>query len=235
MSFKTKTHKLIARICNYCKENHLPEPGQVRTTKLVYIIECEYYAWESNRFAADLDWIFWHYGPWSPVLDKILKQDFHIPPEDERKPGEFIPVHWTPPEFDTPKLKFEKDVTTESVTLSVLEKFADMPYNKLLDYVYFETAPMQGAIKGEPLDFTKMQKPQKFVDPVSLLPPKKFYELRERFLKLSISKPSIKTEDLADEGLLKFINVFDKEGAFLLPDEEIHIDDKVKSELKNMF
>jgi uncharacterized phage-associated protein len=234
MNFETKTHKLIARICNYCKENHLPEPGQVRATKLIYIIECEYYAWEKKPFI-DLDWIFWHYGPWSPTLDKILKQDFHVPLENERKPGEFIPVHWTPPEFDIPKLKFERDVTAEAVILSVLEKFVDLPYNKLLDYVYFDTAPMQGAIKGEPLDFTKIQKPQKFIDPVSLLPPKKFHELRDRFLKLSISKPSIKTEDLANEGLQKFISVFDEEGSFLLPEGEIHIDDEVKSEFKNMF
>jgi len=75
MEFKTIAHKLVARICAYCQENRLPDPGQVRTTKLVYLVECEFFGWERKRLS-DLDWIFLHYGPWSPTLSAILKEDF---------------------------------------------------------------------------------------------------------------------------------------------------------------
>lgn len=231
MEFITTVHKLVARICDYCKQNNLPEPGQVRTTKLVYLIDCHYYPWE-QKILTDLDWIFRHYGPWSPTLSKVLKRDFEIPQENEPEPGHFIPVHWTVPEFDTPKLKFS-NVTAEGIVLNVLGRFADMPYNKLLDYIYFETAPMKDAIKGRPLDFSGILKPQRFVDPVNMLPTKVFNELREKFLRLHISKPSGReVSGLVDEGILQFIDALDEDGLFTLPEGEVLVDERVESELR---
>jgi len=231
MQFKTLPHKLVARICAYCRENNLLPPGQVRTTKLVYLVEYNYYGWEQKRLT-DLDWVFWHYGPWSKTLSSVLTQDFHTPQENEIEPGKFRPVHWTPPQFDRPRLKFD-NVELEGIIPTVLDRFAAMPYNELLDYVYFETAPMKDAVKGKPLDFSGIPKPQRFIDPISLLPAKLFNELREKFLQLHISKPSeLRIGGTIDAELLRFVDALDEEGSFELPIGEVFVNDEVKSELR---
>jgi len=233
MEFKTVAHKLVARICAYCEDNNLPEPGQVRTTKLVYLTECGYYGWERKRLT-ELNWIFWHYGPWSQTLDYILKDDFRMAAEEEHEPGKFRPVHWTKPEFDKPKLKF--DPTTEGVLLGVLEGFAALPYNELLDYVYFETEPMRNVVKGQELDFCVIPQAQLFVDPVSLLPPKVFHEIRKKFHELAIPEGEKTTEEgTVDRLLAEFLAVIDKESEFELPEGEVLIDDDTKSELKTIL
>lgn len=230
MEFKTIAHKLVARICSYCRENNLPSPGQVRTTKLVYLVECYYYSWEQKPLTA-LDWIFWHYGPWSPALDKVLKRDFGVPPEQESETDKFIPVHWAMPEFDKPKLKFG-DVTAEGVVLTVLGRFAALPYNELLNYVYFETAPMKTAVRGKSLDFSNIHRPQRFVDPVSLLPSKVFHELRAEFEKLEFPTVAEGREGADDVQLWELLEAMDDEGSFVLPEGEVVIDDEVRSELR---
>ncbi|MBW8042327.1 MAG: hypothetical protein FVQ85_20335 [Planctomycetes bacterium] len=45
---------------------------------MVYLVEHNYYGWEQKRLT-DLDWVFWHYGPWSQTLSSVLTQDFHTP------------------------------------------------------------------------------------------------------------------------------------------------------------
>lgn len=231
MEFKTNTHKLVARICQHCREQRLPAPGQVRTTKLVYLTECEYYGWVRQRLTDLEDWIFWHYGPWSPALDNILKDDFKIPQEIEAESGKFRPVYWKPPEFELPKLKFD-DPAIEGVVLGVLEKFAALPYNELLDYVYFETWPMKNVERGQKIDFSAIPQIQRFVDPTSLLPPQVFHKIREKFQQLEVPKEERLTREGAlDSELAQLLGAIDQEGEFNLPEGEVFIDEDTKSEL----
>jgi hypothetical protein len=231
MEFQTLTHKLVARICTYCRRNGILL-GQVRTTKLVYLVECEYAAWESKRLT-DLDWRFWHYGPWSQTLDTILKTDFHEPPEKEGETGNLIPVHWEPPEFDQPQLKL-KDVAAEGVLLRVLDRFAAMPYPELLDYVYFETRPMQDAVKGQSLDFGGIPKPRRFVDPASTLQAKVFSQLQERFAQLQEIPGTSGPDNDQDIELLRLLAAMDEGSEHILPKGELFIDEATKARLRRM-
>jgi uncharacterized phage-associated protein len=231
MEFQTLTHKLVARICTHCRAQDIPL-GQVRTTKLVYLVECEYAGWESKRLT-DLDWRFWHYGPWSPTLDKVLKDDFREPAEEETETGKLVPVHWHPPTFDPPSLKI-RDVTAEGVLLRVLERFAAMPYAELLDYVYFETWPMRDAVKGQDLDFSGIPKPRRFVDPISKLPPRVFYELRERFAGLEEGFGVAGPDRDRDLDLLRLLAGMDEGSEFDLPAGELLIDDATKARLRTL-
>ncbi len=234
MQFKTLPQKLVARICAYCRENNLLPPGQVRTTKLVYLIECDYYGWEQKRLTDLGDWIFWHYGPWSKTLSIILKDDFGQPVEEEAEPGKFKPVYWKPPEFDVPKLKFDS-VSTEGVILRTLERFADMPYGKLLDYVYFDTEPMRDVVRGKQLNFAAIPKTKLFIDPVSLLPKQAFHRLRKGFEHLEISELSEpKYEEFIDQDFLDLMANLDSEGSFFLPEGEVFIDSQAKANLKRL-
>ncbi len=234
MDFKTIAHKLVARICSYCRENHYPHPGQVRTTKLVYLVECGFYGWERKRLT-DLNWIFLHYGPWSSTLDKILKEDFRIPPEEEPEAGKFIPVHWQPPMFEKPSLKFD-NLTAESVILTVLDRFAGMPYNELLDYVYFETAPMRNSVRGQALDFSGIHKPTHFVDPVSLLPLKVFNDLREKFRQLKIPKVDEgRKPGEIDAALAQLLEAIDAESPLNIPEGDVILDSPDAGEVREIF
>lgn len=219
-------NKIVARICDYCKRENLPQPGQVRTTKLVYLIECEYYAWERKRLT-DLDWIFWHYGPWSPTLDKMLKSEFNMPEEQEYEAGLFRPVVWQPPEWEQPQLKVG-NVTAEGVVQRVLERFAAMPYGRLLDFVYFETAPMTNAVKGQTLDFTGITTPSRFVDPVSLIPKDAFEALQARFRQLKVPETRVTgDEGTIDKELAQLLVLMDGEEEFILPEGEAEMDKEV--------
>ena len=179
----------------------------------------------------NLDWILWHYGPWSPTLDNILKEDFGMPLEQEPEPGQFRPVHWKRPEFEKPKLKFE--VVAEGVLLGVLQRFAAMPYNELLDYVYFETEPMRSAVKGKPLDFSSIKRPRRFVDPVSSLPSKLFHELRQRSQQLEVSESS--AELIEDATLLELLVRLDEGTDLELPGGKVLVEEDVKSDFRSML
>ena len=233
MDFKTNQHKLVARICDFYQKNHLFDLGQVRATKLVYLIEYEYFGWEQRRFT-DLDWIFWNYGPWSKTLSLVLTKDFHTPMEEEIAPGKFRPVHWSPPQFDKPKLKFG-EVTLEGIIHNVLGRFAEMPYSELLDYVYFETEPMQNVMRGQTLDFSTISKAEPLVDAVSLLSPQVFHQLKKSCDELEIAETEVDFHSLTDAAILNSIANLDKEALFELPKGEVHINDESKTNLRKSF
>jgi len=64
----------------------------------------------------------------------------------------------------------------------VLDRWALEDLWPLLDYVYFETEPMQGARRGDILDFSKVSREEVAVPRVSRIevPPGKLTELRRR-------------------------------------------------------
>ncbi|MBW8042326.1 MAG: hypothetical protein FVQ85_20330 [Planctomycetes bacterium] len=141
-------------------------------------------------------------------------------------------MRWTLPRFDKPRLKFD-NVALEGIIPTVLDRFAAMPYNELLDYVYFETAPMKDAVKGQPLDFGGIPKSQRFVDPVSLLLPGTFQQLRKKLEKLEFDEMSApECEELVDPNVLELLVTIDGEGLFTLPENEVHIDADFKEDLK---
>jgi len=174
----------------------------------------------------------WHYGPWSQTLDTIVKEEYRVPEEDSEL-EQIIPVRWTPPQFEPVELKFAAEV--EASLLRVLPKFSSMPYNDLLDYVYFETGPMKSVTRGQPLDFTAIPQAQRFVDPTSLLPPKAFYQLRQRFQKLAVPQRKDRPTRVAvDSGFLALLATMDKEGEFEFPEGVILIDEDVGLELRTI-
>jgi len=89
--------KLIIRICQNGAENRIPVCA-TRATKLMYLIEWEYFAWFRERLTS-LDWIYLHYGPWSSALNDVLQKEFKMLSEKEEE-GQFRQVYWNPPEFE---------------------------------------------------------------------------------------------------------------------------------------
>lgn len=230
MDYNNTTIKLIARICEYFQENRLSGLGRVRITKLIYLIECEYYGWTRTRLT-QLDWIFFHYGPWSPSLSTILEDDFNTPEEVETEHGTFKPIAWIPPSFEKPKLKL--DYNAEGILARTLKKFASIPVGKLLDYVYYETKPMEGVKKGDRLKFDSISQPERFIDPVSLLDKKTFYALQKRFQGQEFEEDKY-IDILTDDNVMHLCNELDSSDQEPLGEYELLIDDAVASNLKGL-
>jgi len=221
MGFRSNTHKLVARICDYYRERNLPAPGQTRITKLMYLIEWEYFAWERERLTS-LDWIYLHYGPWSQNLSTILEKEFKAP-DEEVGPGKFRQVYWTPPEYDYVDTRFKGDL--EGIVERVLETFGPLGTEDIIRYVYFNTEPMQHAKRKQPLDFGKTRKPVKPFNPVKVMGKNLRQSLRDRLKAATSAKLAEKPEPVGTVSpeVLEMLSRFDSGGDLVLPEGEVQI------------
>jgi uncharacterized phage-associated protein len=144
--------KVIIYFLKRAEEEHFPI-GKVRITKLLYLLDVEYYR-DSGSAYTGLNWIYYKYGPYTAEIDNVLSQ---------------IGI----------KLEEEAITSTKSIKkLMVSESIADYSVDthienylhriwtawgmeslpRLLDFVYFETEPMLDVKRGEQLDFSKVIK-----------------------------------------------------------------------------
>lgn len=212
--------KLIIRIWQNGAENRLPV-CTTRATKLMYLIEWEYFAWERERLTS-LDWIYLHYGPWSSTLSDVLQKEFKAPPEEEQ-PRSFRQVYWEPPEFD--RVDTRLPVELEGIVQRIFETFGTIPTKDIIRYVYFNTEPMQHARRRQPLDFSVTRKPIKPFNPVETLDEDVRTALRERLKAATQAKLAEKPKisgDISPE-LLGIFTQLDSSGEFALPQGEIQI------------
>jgi hypothetical protein len=142
--------EIAARICRHVADNGLPL-GAVRLQKLVYLVECEFYRWEQRRLTT-LEWIFLHYGPWSAALADVAGQRLNLAPEVLPDGRQFHGITYSESEFNRLPERFF-DPTLQGVFMRVMESWAARPLDELIDHVYFHTAPMRDAQRGEMLDF----------------------------------------------------------------------------------
>jgi len=216
--------KLVIRIVQNGSENHIPV-CVTRATKMMYLIEWDYFAWNRNRLTP-LDWIYLHYGPWSSTLSDILREKFDAPPEEERV-GEFRQVFWRPQQY--------KDVDTrlhspdlEGIVQRVFEVFGSIRTQDIVRYIYFNTEPMQRARRGQPLDFTPTRKPLKPFNPVGALDKSSRQALRDRMkaaTELRLAEASKVMGNIPLE-VLKMLSQLDSPRDFVLPEGIIQISDE---------
>lgn len=134
--------------------------GITKLVKLLYLIDVEYYR-RHSKLLTGLDWIFYHYGPYSLEIPDIIRSlDLDIPQEDVSI-GDGHIIHQFKPVY-----RHEADISevvpTSDVMLveKVIDRWAIENLNRLLSYVYFDTEPMQDAELGKSLDFSKIPKPK---------------------------------------------------------------------------
>jgi hypothetical protein len=132
--------------------------GTTRLVKLLYVIDVEYYR-RHRKLLTGLDWIFYHYGPYSLEIPEIIRSlDLDIP-QDDVSIGDGRIMHQFKPGFRQ-KVDISELMPASDLMLveKVIDRWAIEDLNKLLSYVYFDTEPMQSAKLGEPLDFSKIPK-----------------------------------------------------------------------------
>ena len=130
-------------------------PNKTTLVKLVYLVDVE--CWRKlGKPATGLEWRFHHYGPYSAELERDINDNAFVQVFGNRRSGYgFSPSSdWKEVQsaFNT---RFEPAV--RRVADGVVTQWGLEGLETLLEYVYFETEPMQEASRGEILDFSKIQ------------------------------------------------------------------------------
>ena len=127
--------------------------------KLVYLVDVECYR-NLGRPATGLEWRFHHYGPYSAELERDINDNAFIHAFGDRNSGYgFAPSH----EWRDIHAAFNAsfDPAVRRVADRVTRQWGLEPLETLLEYVYFETEPMQDAQRGNILDFSKIRPEEK--------------------------------------------------------------------------
>jgi len=182
--------------------------GEVKLTKLFYLLEIEYYRQKQERLT-DLKWIYYKYGPYSFELSNILKKYPFI--KDEYS----FDIYKTIKKFKADDLSETKiDELVKAIIFKLVKKWGFEDNNELLDYVYFETEPMIIAEKNKELDFS-------VIKPLELQPYKKVRldkeiirqlhkKIEEKKYKISLIKRNIKSNESFKEFYLDLLNTINK-------------------------
>jgi hypothetical protein len=124
-------------------------PDKIQFTKYLYLIDycqCRYKAEQ----ATDIDWIFYHYGPWSPDASSVMNnvQDHFrlgwrdFTEDDDREFYGFDPI------------RQRLSISLEGFILKIIQYFKTRDVTDLIDFCYKQTEPMLNAHRGERLDFS---------------------------------------------------------------------------------
>jgi hypothetical protein len=147
--------KLIAAIVTWVvgEGSHVTK---TKLLKLLYLFDVEYYRAHRQTFTG-FGWKFFHLGPWAaefdPALEGLLAKGIL---SQQQSSKEFETVFYQPDARIDPREPFS-NVKDEYILRGVLKMWGTRSTGEILDYVYFQTAPMEAGIRNAPLDFSVIQ------------------------------------------------------------------------------
>lgn len=196
--------------------------GKTQLVKLLYLAEVENYR-ENGVRLTNLSWLFYHYGPYAFELESILSEpEFEKVEKKTQKENDFILY-----KVAEPLLSYGQGVEAKVSLLikKIIGEWKDKPLEELLDFVYFETEPMQNVKKrGDTLDFDTIKPVNETAQVIPLKASrqteKKVAELRTRiepFLR-AMSEAQMKEPDQSDD-YTEALKAWDEEesGALIIP------------------
>jgi len=151
---------LIKEVYRQTRLQNMPAPGTTRLVKLLYLSDLEWRRLHGGEPLAELDWRFLHFGPYPTELASLLGGlDVE---ETEFTAGKIVHrLAFGPEELRDQQVPDE----VRSVVARLVKTWGDADLNTLLDYVYFETEPMENARRGERLNFSQLRRPSPPVPP----------------------------------------------------------------------
>jgi hypothetical protein len=190
---------LVKEIHRQARLRGMAPPGATRLVKLLYLADLEWRRLHDGEPLANLNWRFLHFGPYAYELAELLGG-----PEIEKT--EFAGgkiahrLCFEPEELDGPQVPDE----ASHLIARLVKTWGDADLNAMLDYVYFETEPMEKAKRGERLDFSVLRQP------VLVAPPRvdqqKLRGLRtrlsERVRELNVRSDGLQVPQIAHDGSL---------------------------------
>jgi hypothetical protein len=201
---------LIDLILERCDAEGLLSPLKTRLVKLLYLTELEYFRRTGKRLT-DLKWIFHHFGPYAYALGDLLGN-----PDDDR-------VAWS-----LTRRPSTSDHDMQICVSQVVHEWGNADLNALLDYVYFDTEPMQAATRGEALNFAVViPLAQKHKEKVRIeLDPKKLRELRKKLAARAPDYQRLRVASEVSDDLLENLKEWDIDSALRLNAGQVKVDPK---------
>lgn len=189
---------LIREVYRQTELQRTPPPYVTRLVKLLYLADLEWRRTHSGEPIANLTWRFLHFGPYANELADLLGgPELEVTELEQGKEAR---------RFTFGKETEESGLPNDVVGLlrQLVRKWGDVQLNKLLDYVYFDTEPMENAKRYELLDFSRLSPSSPVNKP--LFNQARIADLRNRlknrarelqFTRNGIHVPSV---DIASEG-----------------------------------
>lgn len=205
MKNKEKVLNIFKEILKQAREERY-SVGITKLVKLFYLLEVEYYRFYQQRLT-DLEWKFFYYGPYAPEIEEILRSadidQEEIDISDERIFRKLLVKD------------LYKKYTTEPEVLKLITRIVNewggADLRSLLDYVYFETEPMQDVKRGEILGFSEI-KPW-HIERVKKIKinQKRLHEIRKHINEhiKDVKRPIIKVK--ADKVLSECLQIWDED------------------------
>jgi len=191
----------------------------ISLVKYLYLADLYYAEETGGQTLTGLPWIFYHYGPYCTdsfrVIDEAVTHGVINATNYESKYEEGAEYKWysSVDEYE-PKI----DIPTH-VWLSLASNIANFAETRdLMNYVYFETAPMQHAKEKAPLDFSVARKikpePPIVMNKLSAKKIRIAHDILSRIRQSRIKNSTISSADLVpvyDEAYYKFTKTLDDE------------------------
>lgn len=130
---------------------------KTKLLKLLYLLDIEAFRAHAATLT-NFQWRFYKYGPWSPEYDDILNHLADCGAIRLRTGNKADLDTVFVDAVDQVQLSLAFPAVLEEIRARrIIEAWADRPTGELLEYVYFHTAPMRNAQRGEMLDFTAVR------------------------------------------------------------------------------
>ena len=127
--------------------------GKTRLMKLLYLLDVEFYRLYRKTYT-ELEWVFYKFGPFAFEIEGML-QSIGVTEEEIPLKGDKI-FKKIVCEYSMPREEYTVPLEARNITGNLIKEWGLSDLNELLDYVYFETEPMENAKFNEKLDFSKV-------------------------------------------------------------------------------
>jgi uncharacterized phage-associated protein len=129
--------------------------GKTQLVKYLYLVELDYFM-DNKKRLTDLEWKFYHYGPYAFELESILELPEFAKKEFPLEGGKTYQRFALAESLQTYDLV---DTKVSLIIKRVIGQWGNKSLRELLDYVYFDTEPMEAVKKrGDVLDFSTIRK-----------------------------------------------------------------------------
>lgn len=176
-----RVEALIAAIATWVNEKN-SYLTKTKLLKLLYLFDLAHFRAHGATFTG-FGWKFFHLGPWAaeydPILEGMIAHGILNQRFSDSETAFYNPTRRTELETALPYLK------DELALRQILNQWGDKSTGEILDYVYFQTAPMETAVRNQPLDFSAIPQSSgmKYERAVSNIGPAEIKKLKAQFEK----------------------------------------------------
>ncbi len=201
--------------------------SRIRFMKFLYLADVHFYA-QRRRLATGYRWKFHYYGPYALEaqhdMDECIKIGL-LRCEVLQRADEAGEVSLYRACGTDPAIHERFSATLETVLAREIERWVGAELNTFLDYVYFETAPMREARRGEYLRFDETTFPADALHETTTQRPKGYAsrEARKAFQRFLDSRRAEKTkvpvprDAVVDEAFVDAVRLLGAEDALAGP------------------